>query len=208
MALEGILQELGVLSILAGAIVLIARKAIQQYFDKSLQAYQSELEKEKIRYSDLHTKRGEVIAEFYARLNEFDEDMRQMVDPVLLRGDESRDEKIERAVESGEEFRRYYRKHKIYFRPDVCETMESLLSQYRDMFHDFSIRRIHEHNSPTDTASVEEWNENWESLTKNEIPELRAELESQFRDLLGVETESETEIGNNQSQQLERESTD
>ncbi len=206
-----LIRDLGALLIGAGLIGYIARHAITTYFNKQeqdfqgeidkevqrfqnelnkeLQRVQTELEKEQIVYSGLVETRAEIVSEFYAEMNEFDEDMRDMVNPLIQKGDEPRQEKIERAAESAEEFRRFYRKNKIYFPSDVCETMEKLLEEYRDMFHQFSILRLHEEDSPVDVEKrLDKWLENWKALTEDDIPELRGELESHFRDLLGVET--------------------
>ncbi|WP_231751234.1 hypothetical protein [Halogeometricum sp. CBA1124] len=185
---------MGALTIVAGLVGYLGKQAIRQYFDKELQAFQSELNKESIRFSGLHEMRGEVISTFYARLTEFDEDMRSLVDPAGIRSDASSEEKIKQAAESGETFRQYYKEHKIYFPPEVCETMESLLNEYRDMFHDFSVRKIHDPSAPNSgSEDIKEWQENWKSLTEEEIPEMRADLENHFRDLLGVDYDTEAE---------------
>ena len=187
---DTLLRDIGALTLVTGLIGYLGRQAIRQYFDKELQAFQSELNKESIRFSGLHEKRGEVISTFYVLLTDFDEDMRSLVDPMSLRGDASREKKIKRAAESGEAFRRYYKEHKIYFPQEVCETMESLLDEYRNMFHDFSIHKIHDSSAPNSgSEDLEEWTENWRSLTEEEIPEMRADLENHFRALLGVELE-------------------
>ena len=101
------------------------------------------------------------------------------------------EENIEAAAESGEEFRRYYKKKKIYFPPHIVKTTEDLLSKYSGMFNDFAILRVHEQQSSpfNPDERLDKWMENWNSLTKKEIPELREELEDHFRDLLGVDTE-------------------
>lgn len=186
-----LLRDLGVFAIVAWLIAYVARFAIRQYFDKQLQSYQTELDKEAVKFTDLHQKRAEIIGEFYVKLAKFDQDMRLLVDPMLLRGGSSREELIDTAAESGEELRRFYLKNKIYFSVDVCETMDELLGEYREMFHDFSVARIHDREEalkgPKDR--VEQWQENWNSLTEDDIPELKAELETQFRDLLGVSVE-------------------
>ncbi|HET7323959.1 MAG TPA: hypothetical protein VFJ06_06485 [Halococcus sp.] len=183
-----LLRELGLFTIGAGFVALIARYAIQQYFEKELRSFQSQLDREGIVFSDLHTSRAEVIIEFYSRLTEFDEDMKSLVDPVLSRGELSREEKIKQAGESGEKLRRYYRKHKIYFPPEICETMDGLLSQYRDTFHEFSIKQIHDSEASLydEGKRTTKWLEDWKSLTENEVPEMRVELEDHFRELLGV----------------------
>lgn len=186
-----LLRDLGIFTIGAGLVALIARYAIRQYFEKELRGFQSQLNKESIVFSDLHTSRAEVIVEFYSKLTEFDEDMKSLVDPMLMRGELSREEKIEKTAKSGEEFRRYYRKHKIYFPPEICETVDNLISQYRDTFHEFSIKQIHDPQSSFYEGGerATKWLEDWKSLTENEVPELRSELENHFRDLLGVRSD-------------------
>lgn len=185
------LQNIGVFTIGAGLITVIARYAIKQYFDKELKGYQSELDKEQVRFSDLHTTRAEVISEVYSRLIEFDEDVRVLTHPAIRRSELTREEEIEHAGKSGEEFRRYCRKHMIYFSPETRETMEQIISQYQDIFHDYSVNRIHE---PDETRynpneRIERITDDWESVTENEVPELKSELEEQFQDLLGVKQE-------------------
>lgn len=186
----GILRDLGIFAIAAGLFAFIAREAIKNYFDKELQAFQSELDKESVIFSELHDTRAEIVSEFYAKMCEFDEDMRNLADLMELAGEPSKEDYMDQAADSGEEFRQYYKKNKIYFPPHICDTMEELLSEYQDIFHDFSVRRVHETDTPTPGSEdgVEDWLEDWETLTKNKIPELREELENHFRDLLGVET--------------------
>jgi len=121
-----LLKDLGVITVSAGALTLISRYAIKQYFEKRLESYRTELEKEKIQYSELHEQRGQVIAKLYEKLGEFEEDMRSLVKPFQATGEEPQDEKLKKAAESGEEFRKYFKKNRIYFSEDVCETMDKL----------------------------------------------------------------------------------
>lgn len=220
-AVLGMIRDLGVLTIVAGLIGYIAREAITSYFtkqeqdfqgeidkevqkfqndlerelqktqtkfDKELQQAQNELEKEQIVFSGLQEQRAEIVSELYAKIGEFDEDMRSLVHPAFDNEDESMKENIDAAAESGEEFRRYYKEKKIYFPSEICEMTENLLSSYRDTFNDFAI--YHRYDRALD---VEKWDENWNSLTEDEIPELREELEDHFRELLGVDTEMRSE---------------
>ncbi|RBI59494.1 hypothetical protein DMJ13_23110 [halophilic archaeon] len=190
-----LLRDLGIFAIGATLLAYVARLTIKQYFDKQLQSYQTELDKETVKFTDLHQKRVEVIGEFYVKLAEFDQDMRALINPMLLRSGSSREELIDATAESGEELRRFYLKNKIYFSSDVCETMDELLNEYKDMFHDFSVRRIHDPEEALTEPKerVEQWKENWNLLTQDDIPDLKTELETEFRDLLGVSVEDEAE---------------
>jgi hypothetical protein len=201
LSLLGVVRDLGILTVAAGLMGYIAKQAISHYFtrerkdfqgeiDKEIQRFQNELDKDSMVFSDLHQKRAEIIAELYGKMSDFDQEMRALVDPVMLRGD-SREYHIEAAAESGEEFRRYYNRNKIYLPEPICETVEEAIAEYTSMFHDFSLLEIHDTSNPNPAGKdrVETWMEDWESLTENEIPELQEELESHFRDLLGVSSE-------------------
>ena len=212
LSLLDVARDLGILTIAAALIGYIAKQAISYYFtkeqknfqseidkeiqrfqselDKELQEFQSELDQESVVFSDLHQKRADIIAELYGKMSDFDREMKALVDPNLLRGD-SREYHIEAAGESGEEFRRYYNRNKIYFPEPICETVEEIITEYTSLFHDFSVAEIHDMTTPNpgDKDNMSTRMENWESLTEDEIPELKEELEAHFRDLLGVSSE-------------------
>lgn len=185
MVLE-ILRELGIFAI--GAIVVgwVTRYAIKQYFDKELNRYQTELEKEKVVFSELHNERAQITAELYRRFVEFEEDMRSLTTPVEWSNEPSKEEKIVKAGESGQEFLNYYIKNKIYFPPEICETVEDIQGEMRGVFHEFSILRPFE-GKAGQPPDVDRWLENWKTVTENEVPELKSELEDHFRGLLGVD---------------------
>jgi len=196
--LLNVARDLGILTIAAGLMGYIAKQLISYYFtreqknfqgeiNKEIQRFQNQLEKDSVVFSDLHQKRADIVAELYGKMAEFDREMRQLADPMILRGD-SREYHIERAGEAGEEFRRYYNRHKIYLPEPICETIEDMISEYSSVFHDFSVGEIHDATTPNPTGEdrVETWNDDWESLTEEEIPELKEELEAHFRELLGV----------------------
>ncbi|WP_276258135.1 hypothetical protein [Haloglomus litoreum] len=184
-----LIRDLGFLSVGAGLLYFIAKSAITQYFDKQLQQYQTELEKEKIRFSDLHTKRGEVVGELFTKMVDFEEDMRSLVKPFQGTGEIPQHEKIKQAADSGESFREYYEKNRVYLPPDVCETTEEMLGEFKEVFDDFAIYRVHEQGTsafdPIERMDV--WVEDWEKIDDDTVPELKRELENHFRELLGVE---------------------
>ncbi|WP_247731124.1 hypothetical protein [Halovivax limisalsi] len=186
-----LIRDLGLIAIGAAVLTYIARHTVNQYFEKQLKSYQAELSREEVRFAELHEERANVMKDLYGKLTEFDEDMRILVDPIVSRGETDRDEKLDIAAESVEELRRYYLRNKIYLPPDVCETMDDLLKTYRDMFHEFALLRIHDRKESAleERERTEKWLENWEDLTTDEVPELKLKLETQFRDLLGVDIE-------------------
>jgi hypothetical protein len=55
-------QELEIVAIDATLIYALSKRVIDQYFEKSLQAHQNELERDRIRFSDLDERRAEIVS--------------------------------------------------------------------------------------------------------------------------------------------------
>ncbi|TKX40738.1 MULTISPECIES: hypothetical protein [unclassified Halorubrum] len=198
-----VIEEVGAFAFGAAVVGWVARDLISQHFDKELSKYQAEvdkelnryqteLEKDKLQFSELHTQRAEITAELYERFVEFEEDMRSLTD-LMERSDEPpKDEKLEIAAESGNQFINFYMKNKIYFPPQICETVEELNEEMRDIFVTFRIYMTYD-GSPGDPHDLDQWHESWKRVTEDEVPELKSELEDRFRDLLGVEFERDND---------------
>lgn len=198
-----VIDEIGIFAVGATVVGWVARDLISQHFDKELSKYQSEidrelkryqteLEKDKLQFSELHTQRAEITAELYERFVEFEEDMRSLTD-LMERSDEPpKDEKLKTAAESGNQFINFYMRNKIYFPPQICETVEELNEEMRDIFVTFRIYRPYD-GSPSGPKNVDRWHESWKRVTEDEVPELKSELEDHFRDLLGVEFERDND---------------
>jgi hypothetical protein len=183
-----VVQQLGAFSIAAGVFAYVGRYTINQYFEKSLNKCQMELDKERLRFSDLHTKRAEVTAELYKKFVEFEEDMRRLTDPMERPDDPPREEKIQQAAESGNQSINYYMKNKIYFLPGICETIEQLNQEYQDIFANSKSNTGSNHRKVS-SDRVEGRLELWKRTIEEDIPKLKTELEAHFRELLGVEVE-------------------
>jgi uncharacterized membrane-anchored protein YhcB (DUF1043 family) len=170
-------------------------KQMEQYraeLEKELDKYRTELEKEKLRFSELHNERAKVTAELYERFVKFEEDMRTLTDLMDRPGDPPKDEQMKNAAESGNEFVNYYMKKKIYFPPHVCETIEKLQSETKDVFVEFQVYKPYD-DRPGDSIDAERWLDNWKTVTENEVPEIKEELEGHFRELLGVEIDQQSD---------------
>lgn len=192
MAIGEVLQNLGFFTIGAGILGWVARFGIKQHFDKELKRYQTELEKDRIRFSELHNKRARKIEEFYEKLIEFEEDMRGLTDPMETPGEPSKDERLQEAANSGNEFVNFYMKNKIYFPPQVCDTVDDIQEEFNSVFNSFKVYRPFD-PGPNPAEDIEKWNEGWNRVTEDEVPDLKRDLEEQFRSLLGVESDSESE---------------
>jgi len=167
-------------------------KELQNYENKldiKLQDHRNELEKEQIIFSELHAKQGEVVTEIYSRLFDMERDLRSLAKPLQKSNEPSQDEKIDKVLQSGRRFEQYYKKHKIYLPPEICRSIEDLLEESRDIHRDFSVFSVHEpQKSGLDTQeALEVLTENWDRVNEDTIPDMKEQLESHFRELLGVE---------------------
>lgn len=182
-----LLRDLGVFTIAGGSLYLIARSGIQQYFDKELKRYQTELDKERVRFSELQQRRGEKTEQLYKKLVTFEEDMRSLTNLVTYDGEPNKDEKMKEAQKSGREFANFYMENKIYFPPDACETIEEIQKVMKGVFDTYRIERPHESRAGN-PPDIDTLTESWKKISEDEVQDLKAELETQFRELLGVDT--------------------
>ena len=138
-----------------------------------------------VRFSKLHEKRAEVIAETYALLKELSFRVSDFVKIFEPAGDSSRDERRDAAAKSHKEFHSYYTARLIFFPSATASKLEEINIQLVKIFNEFVFTV--ERSKGTDTTS------NWIEVfnrVNDEIPIALKELESEFRKLLGDESES------------------
>lgn len=191
-----LVEELGIFAVGATVIGWVAKDSIIQYFEKELNKYeaeidkelkrlQAELDKEKHQYSQLHDDRARITAELYEKFVVFEEDMRSLTDPVEYPNEPQKEDKLQTAAESGNEFLNFYMKNKIYFPPEICDTIEDLHDEMQSVYNKFGIYKPYK-SGPGDPQDTGEWMDAWKRVTEDEVPELKEELEDHFRGLLGV----------------------
>jgi hypothetical protein len=188
-----VIEEVGIFAVGATVVGWVAKDLISQHFDKELSRHQAELEKDKLRFSELHTQRAEITAELYERFVEFEEDMWSLTDP-LVHTDESAldEEQLKSAQQSGDQFVNFYKRNRIYFPSHICETIDEI---HREMDGALINVKIHHDYSDqsTETSNSKLVKESWEKVTQNEVPELKSDLEHHFRELLGVKVERDND---------------
>lgn len=199
-AIVFLIEELGIFAIGAWVVGWVAKNTIDRYFNRELKEYQAEinkeindykneLEKDRLRYSKLHNKRAEITAELYKRFIEFEEDLRSLTHPMEHTGDPSKEDKIEKTAKSGNNFLNYYMKHKIYFPPQICDTVEKLIEESMDIHKRSRLRAAKSQHRQISPEDFEDNIENWKKVNEEDIPELKTELENHFRQMLGVKFE-------------------
>lgn len=206
--MDDFLKYFGFISLGSVTIVsiigFIAKSVINTWLNSKIENYKATLSKEveeyksnlqrlanehNIRYSKLHNDRAMIIEHLYSQLFKMEKSMREFINPVKLSTDPPRKEKGKTAVEDANSFVDFYYEKKIFFSENICNLIENINKEIRQSF-DFFIwyslpNSIDEYFSNITPKQREIWVEAWDKIDRN-VPELRKELEDQFRELLGV----------------------
>lgn len=203
-------------SLLAAGIIWLAKSwiserlknAIKHEYDEKLETHkaqlkaQSDIETERlraqlnitaaehqVRFSRLHTKRGEVIAELYSLLVQAYWDASSFVSPMEFAGEPNKKEKYITAMNAMADFFRFFDKNKIYLPEKACDALESFVKEMRHKIIGFGVY-VHHEDAEMPAESIEKkhdaWVTAWEYFEK-EVPSTRAVLERELRNILGGE---------------------
>lgn len=141
-----------------------------------------------VRYSKLHEKRADVIAELYRLLVEAFWAGSGFVSPLELAGEPKIQEKYVTAMNSSADFFRFFEIHKIYLPAPLCEKLETFVRGMRNKAIGFGvwIQQGDAHLLPNTVEQKHKaWIDAWEYFEK-EVPPARAALEAELRALLGA----------------------
>jgi len=155
---------------------------------KDLEKFKGDLQiatiEHEIRFSKLHEKRAEVLAELYKLLVEAVWSAEEFASPMEFEGDPDKKEKYKNAMNAVAQYFRFFEQHRIYLPERLCPSLEVFARKLRKPTIRLGVYLSIEH--PTENTIREKheaWNEAW-STVKEEIPNLRAEIETEFRKLL------------------------
>lgn len=141
-----------------------------------------------VRFSRLHEKRAEVIAELNGFLVEALWEAESFLSPMTWNGEPDKKEKYRAAMNKLVELYRYFDKHQIYLPVELCNSLEQLVKDVRKLVINFGVY-VEFHDDSSDNSSHESkykaWTDGWDAI-KNQIPLARQSLENEFRSLLGV----------------------
>ncbi|MEF3075723.1 hypothetical protein V2P20_11875 [Methylobacter sp. Wu1] len=180
------------------------KQAIKNEYDQKLESHkaqlkaQSDVEIEKlrsqlsisateheVRFSRLHEKRAEIIAETYSLLKllfiRFG-DYVKVVEPV---GDIPKDERRKLAIEAHQNFRNYYATKLIFFPRSTAEKLEEIDLQLLRIFNEFVFGVEMAQRRGDD--GVDKWLQIADRVN-GEIKAALSELEDEFRKLMGDES--------------------
>ncbi len=186
---QAILVAFGGNAALLLVLGFLGRSLLSNALDKDLEKFKGQLQlaatEHEIRFSRLHEKRAEVIAELYKLLVKATWEAESFTSPMEWVGEPDKKEKYISATNAIAEYFRFFDQHRIYISPNLCAQLEDFAMKLRAPVIQFGVWVRHEHL--TDKAAEQKnnaWDSAWASV-KNDVPQLRVAIEAEFRMLLG-----------------------
>jgi hypothetical protein len=146
-----------------------------------------------IRFSKLHQERAEVIKELFAKLIELHHSMlafTSTIQIVIINAEKEEEERLKRVNDALNSFNTYFIPNRIFFSIELADKLDKLSKEYWDKGWDYSFLRSQFKEGDLTKEIAREYRkkstEISEAVQKN-LSELLAELESEFRKLLGVD---------------------
>ncbi|MBV1879900.1 MAG: hypothetical protein KUG79_19810 [Pseudomonadales bacterium] len=178
------------------------KNAIRSEFDQKLETHKSQLKAQteteverlksnlsiaaaerQIKFSKLHEKRAEVIAETYSLLKEVYVTTQDYVKIFEPAGDKPREARQEIAFKAHKALRQYYPKKIIYIPCLTAEKLETIDMELVKIFNEFAYTVDFQQG----VGDARKWNDIFEKM-RGEISEALKDLENEFRKLLGDES--------------------
>jgi len=207
-----IFSEIGIVGIISGLVVWLIKQLGQRLIDKNSKNYELELQnkanlfKAELNHATeefkselgflsqkahkLHDKRIEKIEEIYSLLTDFYNDMHTLTTWKIVTGMSEQEVKqqnfddTKKAEESGNIFLNFYSKNKLYFNDETCALIDEIIKLLKDSHSDFSFKYIFGPISAD--LEIERVKKATEQI-REKVPEIKAKLEKNFREIIGVE---------------------
>lgn len=158
--------------------------------DIAIETLKSDLElkaiEHQVRFSKLHERRAEVIAELYGYLVEALWAAESFLSPIEWAGEPKKEEKHVSAMNKLVDLYRYFDKNRIYLPPEICASLEKLVTDVRGHVIHFGVYVERNYGNADHVAKEKNaaWDEGWRAI-QDQVPNARAALEAQLRALLG-----------------------
>lgn len=192
---QEIIEFLGGTTAISLTVGLLGKKAIEAYLAGRIEAYKNNLEKianeHAVRFQRLHTERAEIVKTFYEKLVFLDDTLHSTLRFFQKIGEPSLEDKVGKLSDQFNELREYFLPKRIFFEKKLCELIDKILESAKGVFYDITTLPVEPQGVPYkyDRELLKERHDFWEKargIHKNEISQLKNELENEFRTILGV----------------------
>jgi hypothetical protein len=197
MAWQEVINFLGGATLFSLLIGYIGKAAIEAYVNGRVESYKSDLQRitteHSITFQHLHNERAEVIKNIYRNIAQLDEGLASTLKFLQGPGELSLEDKVKNLVKYYSELRDYYIPNKIFLATEVCEKIDVIIDQARDIFINVTTYPINTKDImyDYDRAILGERHSFWEQARKThdkEFTQVKSSLEIEFRKIIGVAT--------------------
>jgi hypothetical protein len=170
----------------------LGRSLMATILAKDLEKFKADLQvaavEHQVRFSKLHEKRAQVLADLYTLLVVATWEATNFANPMEWAGEPDKKTQYVSAINAIKEYFRFFDQHRIWLPADLCGPLEDFAKQLRTPAIGFGVYLEYEHpNERTAKQKFEAWNKAWEAV-QTDIPKLRTAIEARFRTLLGADS--------------------
>jgi len=168
----------------------LGRSLMSTILTKDLEKFKADLQvaavEHQVRFSKLHEKRAEVLAELYKLLVAATWQTTSFANPMEWAGEPNKKTQYVMAINAIAEYFRFFDQHRIWLPADLCSPLEDFAKQLRTPTIGVGVYLKYEYpNDKTANEKFEAWNKAWNAV-QTDIPKLRTAIEALFRTLLGA----------------------
>ena len=182
---NGILQNLGLFTVLTGALGFLLRSLIRQVLNREIEAFKHNLEmrafEHKVVFSNLHEKRAEIITNLYKKLCKATSALVNFIKPLVRANDLSEIKRSKNAVDTFNNLIHYFVENEIFFNEETCSLLNKFILENKEVIRIFRSKDFIQEKMP----SVDKWEaalDKFEGIEKT----IKKELKGEFRTILGV----------------------
>lgn len=183
-----LLKNLGFFGVAVSGASWVIKKYFEKLFDKDLELFKSNLEKQsiefRIRYEKLHSERVDVVKEVYKKIVKTHKSFSLLMNPFQQVGDSTEEEKGNEAAKNANELTEYYEENRIFFDEKLSADIDSLLLEFKESWSEFSGSRVSKGLKDNKTM-LNQWNKAWKQI-QEKVPVIKKQLENEFRIIFGV----------------------
>lgn len=169
-------------------LAFLGRSLILTFLAKDLERYKADLQiaavEHRVRFSKLHEKRAEVLAEPFKLLVEATWHTSTFVNPFQWPGDPDKNKQYGTAIHAIAQYFHFFDQHRIWLPDHLCLPLEDFAKRLRTPIIAVGVyQEIEFPNNNTLKDGLDACAKAWNSA-ETEIPQLRAAIEKEFRALL------------------------
>jgi hypothetical protein len=173
-------------------IAFLGRSLVGNFLTKDIEKFKADLQvaavEHQVRFSKLHEKRAQVLADLYKLLVLAARETESFASPMEFAGEPDKKQKLRATISAIANYFTFFDEHRIYIPQQLCVSLEEFARKLRRLSSDFGV--YVGIDFPTQRTSEEKqkaWLAAWDSV-QSEVPQLRSRLEEEFRRLLGATT--------------------